>query len=66
MPKGSLGNRIDPAKVKPQYWRIEFLDQGVRFHELRDYDHYRQVVEQLEAGVVPTTELFSVHLPKPD
>lgn len=68
MAPGSFGDRIDVAKVAPQFWRVEFLEKGsgVRFHVLRDEAHYREVVAQLAAGVEPAADSFSVHLPKPD
>ncbi len=68
MAPGSFGDRIDVAKVAPQFWRIEFLEKGkgVRFHVLRDEAHYREVVAELAAGVEPAADSFSIHLSKPD
>jgi hypothetical protein len=68
MAPGSFGDRIDVAKVAPQFWRIEFLEKGkgVRFHVLRDEAHYREVVAELAAGVEPARDSFSIHLSKPD
>lgn len=66
LPAGNFGNRIDLGKVAAQFWHIEFLDQGVRFHVLRDYAHYREVVDALAVGVPVPPSSFSIHISKPD
>lgn len=55
LPRGLRGNRIDTARVPEQYWRIEFLERGVRFHRLRDNDEFERMRAELSSRVSLST-----------
>ena len=62
-----FGNRIDPSKVKKQFWHIRFTDNGPVFTELQNHEQAQQLRDALQArALLHSPEFFSWHHSKPE